>query len=116
MKIIIAGGRDFSDFEKLKASVDDAVSNINSNIEIVSGTARGADLLGEQYAKNHGYNIKQFPAEWDKYGKAAGYRRNSQMAKYADMLIAFWDGSSKGTQHMINLAKKEGLKVTTILY
>lgn len=109
MKIIIAGSRDFNDYETLKKVCDFMLSR-QDEIEIVSGGARGADKLGESYAKEKGYPIKQFPADWSK-GKGAGYIRNEDMARYGDALIAFWDGESKGTEHMINLAKKHGLKV-----
>lgn len=110
MKVIIAGSRDFNDYEKLKEVCDYMLSR-QTDVEIVSGAARGADILGEQYAKEKGHSLKQFPAEWDKFGKRAGYLRNEDMAKYSDALIAFWDGKSKGTEHMINLAKKHNLKV-----
>lgn len=109
MKVIIAGSRDFNDYETLKKVCDFMLSR-QDKVEIVSGTARGADQLGEQYAIEMGYPIKQFPADWSK-GKRAGYLRNEDMAKYADALIAFWDGKSRGTEHMINLSKKRGLKV-----
>lgn len=109
MKVIIAGSRNFNDYEKLKEVCDFMLSR-QTDIEIVSGVARGADLLGEQYAKEKGYQIKQFPADWS-MGKQAGYVRNEQMAQYADAAIVFWDGKSKGSQHMINLAKKYDLKV-----
>ena len=81
------------------------------DITIVSGTAKGADKLGELYGKQNDYPIKKFPADWDAFGKSAGYRRNVEMAEYADMLIAFWDGKSKGTEHMINIAKERNLIV-----
>lgn len=110
MKVIIAGSRDFNDYETLKKVCNFMLSR-QDEVEIVSGTARGADQLGEQYAREMGYPIKQFPANWDKEGKSAGYKRNEDMAKYGNALIAFWDGKSKGTEHMINLAKKLGLKV-----
>lgn len=115
MKIIIAGGRDFNDFSKLKLICDSLLIK-HEIIEIVSGCANGADKLGERYALEKGYIIKQFPADWSKFGKSAGYIRNTQMAEYADALIAFWDGKSKGTQHMINLAKKCKLKIKIINY
>ena len=92
-KIIIAGGRDFSDYDLLKEFCDKKISNL-SNIEIVSGTAKGADSLGEKYAKEKGYSIKQFKPDWS-IGKIAGILRNEQMANYANVLIAFWDGNSK---------------------
>jgi hypothetical protein len=111
MKIIIAGSRTYNDYELLKRVCDETLSLIT---EIVSGTANGADKLGERYAKEKGYPIKQFPADWNKYGKSAGYIRNKQMAEYADALIAFWDGKSKGTKHMIDLAKLNNLKIFNI--
>lgn len=109
MKVIIAGSRDFNDYDTLKKVCDFMLSR-QDEVEIVSGTARGADQLGERYAREMGYSIKEFPADWSK-GKSAGYIRNEDMAKYGDALIAFWDGKSKGTEHMINLAKKHNLKV-----
>ena len=115
MKVIIAGGRNFNDYENLCQICDKALSK-QTEIEIVSGTAKGADKLGEKYANENGYPIKQFPADWDKYGKSAGYKRNEEMAKYADALIAFWDGKSKGTKHMIDLAKRYKLKVKVVIF
>lgn len=70
--------------------------------EIVSGGAQGVDFLAELYAKKHTLKFTEFKADWDTYGKSAGYRRNVEMAEYADALIAIWDGQSKGTLHMIN--------------
>ncbi len=115
IKVIIAGGRDFSDYSELCRICDIAFKSY-PQVEIVSGMAQGADLLGERYANDRGHLIKQFPADWDKYGKGAGFRRNVEMADYAGALLAFWDGSSKGTLHMINTAKKKGLKVKVIKY
>ena len=110
IKVIIAGGRNFDDFNKLCQVCDEFLKDQN-NIEIVSGAYKGADLLGERYAAERNYPIKQFPADWRRYGKSAGLKRNIEMAAYADILIAFWDGESKGTKHMIDLASKAGLKV-----
>jgi len=115
MRIIIAGSRNFKDYERLKESCDKLLVN-RTSVEIVSGTARGADALGERYAEEKGFKIKRFPAQWDLHGKSAGYKRNLEMADYADALIAFWDGKSKGTQHMINIAQSKGLKVRVISY
>ena len=116
MKVIIAGGREFSDYSLLSSVCDHMLQNYAPrDIEIVSGTANGADKLGERYAKENNCKIKQFPADWS-LGKQAGYIRNKQMAEYADCLIAFWDGKSKGTKHMIDLAEKQGLKVKIVRY
>jgi hypothetical protein len=114
MKVIIAGGRNFSDYEKLKSFCDEILSD-NTGIEIVSGKASGADNLGEQYAKEKGYPVKEFPADW-KLGRGAGHIRNTQMANYSDTLIAFWDGKSKGTKHMIETAREKGLSVNVCRY
>jgi len=113
MKVIIAGSRNFYNYKKLYEICDHLLQN-QSKIEIVSGTARGADKLGEQYAKEKGYPIKQFPADWKRFGRAAGPKRNEQMAEYAGMLVAFWDGKSRGTKNMIQIAEKENLKVIII--
>ena len=115
MKVIIAGSRDFDDYELLRKYCDFYLQS-QTEIEIVSGTARGADQLGERYAKERGYPVKQFPADWDKHGRSAGYIRNEEMAKYGDALIAFWNGNSKGTEHMINLAKQYNLKIRICNY
>jgi len=115
MKVIIAGGRNFNNYELLCTKCDKYLS-LQTEIEIVSGTANGADKLGEKYATERGYPIKQFTPDWAKHGKSAGYKRNGEMALYADALIAFWDSNSKGTGHMIDLAKSFGLKVKVVLY
>ena len=113
--IIIAGGRDFANYDLLKAKCDKILSNIKVH-QIVSGGARGADALGEKYAKDRGYGCFVQEAAWDKYGRSAGYIRNKVMADNATHLIAFWDGKSKGTMHMINIARDKGLKVRVIKY
>lgn len=113
MKVIIAGSRTFDDYEKLKQKCDFLLHNIK-DIEIVSGNAAGADLLGERYARERGYKLYLYPADWEKYGRRAGYVRNSAMAKNADALIAFWNGISSGTKMMIDIARKEGLKVKIV--
>lgn len=114
LKVIVAGGREFADYEKLKAVLGYYLSSRNPwEIEIVSGVARGADSLGERYAKEFGLAVKQFPADWDRFGKKAGPFRNAQMAYYADALIAF-DTGGRGTAHMIDLARRSELKIRVV--
>ncbi len=113
-KVIIAGTRTFDNYELLVEKCDIILQNFKDEIEVVSGTARGADQLGERYAEEKGYAIAKFPADWDVYGNAAGYKRNEKMAIYSHGLIIFWDGISKGSKHMIDLAKKHNLKVRII--
>ena len=115
MKVIIAGGRDFNDYDLL-CRIADKILSRQDEIEIVNGTAKGGDKLGERYAEERGYPIKRFPADWGTHGKAAGYLRNEDMALYADALIAFWDKQSKGTKHMIDIAEQQGLPTRIINY
>lgn len=121
VKIIIAGGREFNDYELLKNTVDHMTSIIypSHDIEIVTGGARGADALGQRYARDH-YNIgiahKRMDADWNQFGKSAGYIRNQEMADYSTHLIAFWDGKSRGTKHMIDIARNDGLKSHVVNY
>jgi hypothetical protein len=115
MKVIIAGGREFDDYSRLVNVMDHLLSSV-SEVEIVSGAARGADALGERYARERGYKLTKFPADWDRYGKSAGYRRNAQMAEYADACVCFWDGKSRGTKHMIDLATEKGIGLRVARY
>ena len=115
MKVIIAGGRNFDNYDLLCRKADNILSR-QSEIEIVSGAAKGADKLGERYAEERGYKITRFPADWGTFGNSAGYRRNVEMAVYGDALIAFWDGESKGTEHMIDIARTHSLPIRIVSY
>ena len=115
-RLIVAGGRDFDNYPALCKKLDFLLKNVYNDIQIVCGMARGADRLGEQYAKERGYQIRYFPAEWDGDGKGAGFIRNTKMAENADALVAFWDGKSKGTEHMIKTANEKKLDVRVIRY
>lgn len=115
-RVIIAGGRDFADYDMLSRVMDQLLKNVTSDIMVVCGMARGADTLGERYAIERGYQVSYYPAEWDKYGKSAGYIRNEKMAQNADALVAFWDGNSRGTKSMIELAKKYRLNIRIRYY
>lgn len=77
---------------------------------------KGADTLGERYAEEKNIEIVKMPADWDKFGKSAGYRRNESMAKIATHCICFWDGKSVGTKHMIDLCKNTNSKIRCSLY
>ncbi len=108
MKTIIAGSRELDSYLILSG----VIRKIDWEItEVISGTARGADRLGERWAKNHNIPLKKYVANWRRYGNKAGILRNIEMAEYADALIALWDGESKGTKHMIEIARKKNLKV-----
>jgi predicted Rossmann fold nucleotide-binding protein DprA/Smf involved in DNA uptake len=116
--VIIAGSRDFNDYELLKTKCNQYLEEKRKTYEIVivSGHARGADKFGEQYAAEEGFQLEIYKADWDKYGKRAGYRRNEQMAEVGDAVIAFWDGESKGTKHMIDIMKEENKLVRVVKY
>ena len=112
MKTIIAGSRWLyapAFLEQIMEAIDWTPS------EVVSGCARGPDLMGEQWAKSRGIPVKQFPANWDAHGKAAGPIRNKEMADYAEAAVIMWDEQSKGTKSMIDLARAAGLKVEVFL-
>ena len=109
MKICIAGGRDFDKFSVLEDIMNELLSDIPEPVTIISGHAAGADSMGELYARLYGLATEVFPAEWQRHGRTtAGFKRNAIMAGQADMLVAFWDGQSKGTAHMIRTMRNLG--------
>lgn len=114
-KVIVAGGREFNDYSLLKKALDFYLRD-RTDVVVVSGAASGADALGERWAKENGHKIERFPADWKKYGKAAGPKRNKQMAEYADAVVVFWDGQSRGTASMIREAKAVGLPTRIVRY
>lgn len=112
MKLIIAGSRDFTDV----ALTAFHFCNLDFEVtEVISGGARGADRCGESVAEVYKLPVKQFIPDWDGLGKRAGFVRNADMADYADAALIFWDGQSKGSKHMIDLATKKGLIVQVVM-
>lgn len=107
MKVIIAGSRTFNNYGYFKEKMLEVQKQIKID-EIISGVAKGPDIMGIYWGDMHNIPVKKFPADWEKYGNAAGYIRNVAMAQAADFLVAFWDGKSKGTKHMIDTMKKQG--------
>lgn len=122
MRVIIAGNRDFNDYDLLCKEMKRFVENsLLPLTEIVSGTQEGADKLGERWAKENNIKIEPFKPDWNKYGLKAGPIRNEKMAKYADYLILFWDGQirgnvGKGSRNMMNNMIKQGKQYTVINY
>jgi hypothetical protein len=117
MIVIVAGSRSITSFATVTTAIEASGFDITC---LVSGGAAGVDSLGEKWAAQHGVQIKRFPANWSKYGKRAGPIRNAEMADYIQLhglewrgcaLIAVWDGTSRGTEHMINDAKAKGIPV-----
>lgn len=113
-KIIIAGGREFKDYPYLVGVMNRLTQNL-TDIEVVCGGARGADTLGEDWAKEYGHSIKYFYPDWEGNGRAAGPIRNRAMAEYGTHLVAF-DTGGRGTANMIEEATKKGLNVRVIRY
>lgn len=112
-KVIIAGSRSFNDYPLLMEYADKKLARVrqSSKIIVISGGARGADKLGEQYAIERGYSIMRFLPDWDTHGNRAGIVRNREMARHADALLAYWDGRSLGTLNMINEARARRLLI-----
>ena len=120
MKIIVAGGRDFKNYKLLKCTLDNFQQEYGNITEVISGTAKGSDKLGEQYANENNIPIKRFVPDWEGLGKKAGHVRNRNMGDYTKehngMLVAFWDKHSRGTKGMIDYATKIGLKSVVVYY
>lgn len=118
IKVIIAGSRGITNFDLIEQEFVELFhyKGKEKDIQIISGTARGVDQLGERVGSKYGIEVIRMPANWDKLGKRAGYVRNAEMAKVGTHLLAFRLDNSKGTSHMIDLANKEGLEVTVFDY
>jgi len=110
MKVIIAGSRNITNQKYILQTVLESPFNVKDITEIVIGGCRGVDQLAGDYALSIGFKLKLFKADWN-LGPKAGPIRNEQMAKYADALILIWDGKSKGSKSMLQLAKKHKLKI-----
>lgn len=108
MKVIIAGSRTIGSSKKAFPLIDKTQFDIT---EVVSGTAHGIDMVGEDWAEQHNIPIKYFPASWMQYGKSAGVIRNKDMAEYADAAIIIWDGTSRGAKHMLDTMNSMGKPV-----
>lgn len=117
MKLIIAGSRTFNNYELLKNEVTKYLSDLNTTeVSIICGMAKGADLLGVRYAREENLEIIKMPANWDKYKKSAGYVRNSEMGNIADAAIIFWDESSHGSKNMLNIMQKLNKPCKVVLF
>jgi hypothetical protein len=111
VRVIIAGSRGITSIEHINQAMEAAAGAGILPSVVISGTARGVDQLGEQWAAAHKCPVERYPADWTNLGKSAGYRRNVMMADVADALVAIWDGESRGTQHMVDIACAKKLRV-----
>lgn len=116
-KVIVAGSRLMFQYKIVEKTLNKVFKGENKeDIEIVQGGAKGADALGKLYAEKYNIDCKEFSANWDLHGKAAGILRNQEMADYSNTCVVFWDGISRGSRNMIETAKKKGLKVLVHYY
>lgn len=121
-RIIVCGGRNADiDPDIVDSCISDVISDIDGDIEFVSGAARGGDALGETFARIHGFDVVQFKPDWTQYGRSAGPIRNHQMIDYINecdnpIVIAFWDGKSRGTRDTIKTAQRLQIPVHIIRY
>ncbi len=103
IKLSVIGSRSFNDYDLLEKEINSLHFDIDL---IISGGAKGADTLGEQYANKYGIKTMIFKPNWKKYGMSAGFKRNRDIIQKCDAVIAFWDGISKGTKNSLDTAKK----------
>lgn len=114
-KLAIIGSRTFYDYTKLEHLATNICDKLGITT-IVSGGAKGADLLGERFADEKNLKKLIFIPDWDKHGKSAGYKRNVDIVTNSDIVLALWDGESKGTQHSMNIAKSQNKHVIVYNY
>lgn len=117
---LVAGSRTYSNYAEFCVWMDRILSR-QSEVTIVSGGARGADALAERYAKERGFKLVVFKADWKRYGRSAGYKRNVQMHRFIAHFehrgcVCFWDGASRGTQHNFGLAEQFGTPIRVVRY
>ncbi len=118
MNLVICGSRFFNDYESFEQIMLDFLSKNNLDVHsciVISGGARGADKLAENFSYTHNYEFYEIPADWSTHGKSAGIIRNLQMLDVANHVVAFWDGKSPGTKHMIDTCKKRNIKNTVFM-
>ncbi len=109
IRVVIGGCRYYTDYNVFCRCIDRYLDGIKGQIIILSGHCSGVDTMAERYAEENGYAIEVYPAQWDRYGRAAGPKRNMEMVGCADKVVVFWDGVSKGTKNLIDCARKRNI-------
>lgn len=114
--IVIAGSRSLQNNYKAISVLDTFFKKYKpSEFTAVSGMARGIDIMARDKAIENGFTVLEYPADWERYGKSAGYIRNAEMTKISHCSLILWDGVSRGTKHMIDLCEKEGVATHLIV-
>lgn len=113
MKLLICGGRDFNDYDKLRRVLDELVTELGTISEVIEGGARGGDELGRRWAKENSIPVRTYHADWKKYGRKAGVIRNIDMVVKGrpDIVVAFPTAKSVGTRQTIGFARDKGIRV-----
>ncbi len=109
VRVVVAGGRDYNDYKSAKSFIEENICDLleeGNEIIFISGGCRGADALSERFALENGFEIEKYLAQWERYGRAAGPKRNKKMVDTCHRIICFWDGKSKGTKSTIFYATK----------
>ena len=114
-RIVVTGSRDWSNRDPIKDTFDRVYAKHGTDVTLINGTARGVDRIAAEVARSLGWQVIDVPADWDQYGRSAGFRRNEQMLRMSpDICIAFWDGQSRGTQHTIRTAEQMGIRTYVV--
>ena len=116
MKIAVIGSRNFTDYDFFKEKLEYLIQNIKEDIQFVSGGAKsGGDALIKRYCQENNLPLIEFLPEYDKYPpKIAPIKRNQQIIDESNLMIAFWDNSSRGTKSAIEMARKKGIKIKIV--
>ena len=115
LKVIVAAGRDFQNYDLFSEKLNKLFAN-RDDVVIVPGMTGNADSLAAKYASEHQLRVSEFPPNLVKFQKPNGFRRNVEMARFADACVCFWNGKSEGTKHMIDTAKRYNLNLRIIKY
>lgn len=114
MRVAVIGSRTYTDTQFIFDNLD-KIDDKRGIDFIVSGGARGADIRSRWWANNKSKQLLEFLPNWNMYGKSAGFIRNEKIVDNADLVLAFWDGESKGTKHSIDLAIKKNIRIITFV-
>ena len=111
MRVLVCGSRTYLNGDRIR----ERLAQLPTGSTIIAGAARGADTIAANAGRSLGYDVIEVPADWDRYGKSAGLRRNVQMLEMSpDLVIAFWDGDSRGTAHTMREARSRGITVEVV--